>query len=403
MPNRLNRMLATLALVFPAVQGLAASPAMFRGDPAHLGVYASADAPTLATAKWKFKHRRQGDVFAGRRRRCGLLRQHRPQSVRRQRGGRNAALEVSRRTARSTRRPPSRWPRVCRKRSTATSTRSTRRPESASGTSRRRASGASPRRESMARMPRTEMMPDPFDVFLSSPVVAGGIVYFGSGDHNVYALDARTGALAGSSRPATSFTLRRRSPTASSTSAAGTAISTRSTRPPAHSSGNSRRATTRSSTTRSASRARPRSPAASCSSAAATGTSTRSMRRPARCKWKHDNKMGWVIASPAVRERHRLFSDVRRHALQGARRSDGHAEVRHRRTRRFRSPRRRSSTTSPISARPTAGCTRSTSTTGAMKAEFQTRRVEGERVEVHRRRRPDDRRRRSIPISRSTA
>lgn len=43
--------------------------------------------------------------------------------------------------------------------------------------------------------PATEMMPDPFDVFLSSPVVAGGRVYIGSGDHNVYALDAATGTL----------------------------------------------------------------------------------------------------------------------------------------------------------------------------------------------------------------
>jgi outer membrane protein assembly factor BamB len=38
-------------------------------------------------------------------------------------------------------------------------------------------------------------MPDPFDVFLLSPVVANGVVYFGSGDQHVYALDAVTGAL----------------------------------------------------------------------------------------------------------------------------------------------------------------------------------------------------------------
>lgn len=44
-------------------------------------------------------------------------------------------------------------------------------------------------------MPRTEMMPDPFDVFLSSPVVDNGTVYIGSGDHNVYAIDAAGGAL----------------------------------------------------------------------------------------------------------------------------------------------------------------------------------------------------------------
>jgi outer membrane protein assembly factor BamB len=44
-------------------------------------------------------------------------------------------------------------------------------------------------------IPRTEMMPDPFDVFLSSPAIAGGTIYFGSGDHNVYALDSATGEL----------------------------------------------------------------------------------------------------------------------------------------------------------------------------------------------------------------
>jgi outer membrane protein assembly factor BamB len=44
-------------------------------------------------------------------------------------------------------------------------------------------------------IPRTERMPDPFDVFMSSPVVAGNTVYVGSGDQNVYALDAATGAL----------------------------------------------------------------------------------------------------------------------------------------------------------------------------------------------------------------
>ena len=43
--------------------------------------------------------------------------------------------------------------------------------------------------------PSTEVMPDPFDVFLSSPAVWNGTVYVGSGDHNVYALDANTGAL----------------------------------------------------------------------------------------------------------------------------------------------------------------------------------------------------------------
>jgi outer membrane protein assembly factor BamB len=43
--------------------------------------------------------------------------------------------------------------------------------------------------------PRKEMMPDPYDVFHSSPAVVGDVVYFGSGDHHVYALNASTGTL----------------------------------------------------------------------------------------------------------------------------------------------------------------------------------------------------------------
>lgn len=43
--------------------------------------------------------------------------------------------------------------------------------------------------------PVAETMPDPFDSYLSSPAVWNGAVYFGSGDGNVYALDAASGAL----------------------------------------------------------------------------------------------------------------------------------------------------------------------------------------------------------------
>ena len=44
-------------------------------------------------------------------------------------------------------------------------------------------------------IPAAETMPDPFDFYLSSPAVWNGAVYFGSGDGNVYALDAKTGAV----------------------------------------------------------------------------------------------------------------------------------------------------------------------------------------------------------------
>jgi outer membrane protein assembly factor BamB len=43
--------------------------------------------------------------------------------------------------------------------------------------------------------PKNQTIADPFDIYLSSPVVADGAVYFGSGDGNLYALDAASGDL----------------------------------------------------------------------------------------------------------------------------------------------------------------------------------------------------------------
>jgi eukaryotic-like serine/threonine-protein kinase len=43
--------------------------------------------------------------------------------------------------------------------------------------------------------PVAEVMPDPFDYYLSSPAISNGEVYFGSGDGNVYALDETSGSL----------------------------------------------------------------------------------------------------------------------------------------------------------------------------------------------------------------
>ena len=43
--------------------------------------------------------------------------------------------------------------------------------------------------------PVAETMPDPFDFFLSSPAVWNGAVVFGSGDGNIYSLNAASGAL----------------------------------------------------------------------------------------------------------------------------------------------------------------------------------------------------------------
>jgi outer membrane protein assembly factor BamB len=43
--------------------------------------------------------------------------------------------------------------------------------------------------------PKNQTIADPFDVFLSSPVVVDGAVSFGSGDGNLYSVDATTGEL----------------------------------------------------------------------------------------------------------------------------------------------------------------------------------------------------------------
>jgi len=44
-------------------------------------------------------------------------------------------------------------------------------------------------------LPMTQTIADPFDVYLSSPLIVGGVVYFGSGDGHLYALDAASGGL----------------------------------------------------------------------------------------------------------------------------------------------------------------------------------------------------------------
>jgi outer membrane protein assembly factor BamB len=43
--------------------------------------------------------------------------------------------------------------------------------------------------------PRSQIIFDPFDIFLSSPAVDGNAVYFGSGDGNIYCVDAASGKL----------------------------------------------------------------------------------------------------------------------------------------------------------------------------------------------------------------
>ena len=137
--------------------------------------------------------------------------------------------------------------------------------------------------------PAGETMPDPFDFYLSSPALWGGAVYFGSGDGNLYALDAGTGELKWKFRTGDVVHALPRMPTASYTSAAGTATSTRSTRRRARRNGASTAARTRFMHNQVGFRTRRPWRMASYTWAAATRTSTRSMRPPGEEKWKFNN------------------------------------------------------------------------------------------------------------------
>jgi len=182
-----------LALALIANPLIAADPVMFRGGPAHLGIYDS-PAPALSTIKWKFKT--NGKIFSTPAISGGIAffgsTDHNLYAVRVAGGtlawkfktdlGVNSSPAVANGLvyfssldgnfyAVDAETGQLKW-------------------KFATGGERRfTANGVH------GIGPVTETMPDPFDVFLSSPVLSGGIVYFGSGDHNVYALDARTGTL----------------------------------------------------------------------------------------------------------------------------------------------------------------------------------------------------------------
>ena len=150
-------------------------------------------------------------------------------------------------------------------------------------------------------MPRAEMMPDPFDNFLSSPTIVGNVLYFGSGDHNVYALNATTGELHW--KFATGDVVHASPAIADGFVYVGSwdrNMYALGMLQPGRSGGDSRRATIPRSTTRSGSRA---------SAAVAGGIVYFGCRdghfyavnaNTGALRWSHDNHGGWVIASPAV-------------------------------------------------------------------------------------------------------
>jgi outer membrane protein assembly factor BamB len=185
-----------LALLLLLVTGSATSidnPVMFRGGPAHLGVYDSA-APSLSTLKWKFKT--NGRIFstpaiAGGFAYVGST-DHNLYAVRLTDG----SMAWQFKTGLGVNSSPAVVDGLVYFTSLDGSMYAV---DAQTGALRWSFSTGGERRFTAAGIhgiaPATETMPDPFDVFLSSPTVAGGLVYFGSGDHNVYALNAKTGAL----------------------------------------------------------------------------------------------------------------------------------------------------------------------------------------------------------------
>jgi len=182
-----------LALALLATPLFALDPAMFRGGPAHPGVYEST-APGLSALKWKFKT--NGKIFSTPAVAGGLVyfgsSDHNLYAVRIADG----SLAWKFRTGQGVNSSPA----VDNGLVYFTSldgnfyavnaeTGEVKWKFATEGERRFTANGIH------GIQPVTESMPDPFDVFLSSPTLSGGMVYFGSGDHNVYALDAKTGTL----------------------------------------------------------------------------------------------------------------------------------------------------------------------------------------------------------------
>jgi len=193
MPFRLPPFVAraTLAML-PVPTLLAAQAAMFRGGPSHTGVYAS-PAPALATVAWKFRTEGRvisspavsGDVVFVGSTDQRLYAIDRATGAQRWRFATEGAIASSPAVADGLVIVSSADGNVYAV-------------DAVTGAERWRFRTRGERRFTApgihGAVPRTERMPDPFDVFLSSPTVVGGTVYIGSGDRHVYALDAATGA-----------------------------------------------------------------------------------------------------------------------------------------------------------------------------------------------------------------
>lgn len=186
--------IAMVAATMLAVGETGAQTAMFRGGPDHLGQYPSPTLPSLATVVWKFKT--PGRVIStplvvGEAVYAGSTDQH-LYAIDRATG----TLRWKLQTGGAVNSSPAYRDGTVYVLSLDGKLYAV---DAASGVSKWTFATRGERRFTAPGIhgatPRSERMPDPFDVFLSSPTVAGNTLYFGSGDNNVYAVDATTGAL----------------------------------------------------------------------------------------------------------------------------------------------------------------------------------------------------------------
>jgi outer membrane protein assembly factor BamB len=172
----------------------AADAAMFRGDPQHSGIYASSQVATFSRVKWKFHT--GGMVYSSPAVAAGV-------AYIGSTDGNLYAVDIASGTQK--------WKFEAKSRITSS-------PavadglvyfgaydgnfyalNASNGTLKWKFQTAGERRYAGTHLhgsqPAAETMPDPFDFFLSSPAVWNGNVFFGSGDGNVYSLNAASGAI----------------------------------------------------------------------------------------------------------------------------------------------------------------------------------------------------------------
>jgi eukaryotic-like serine/threonine-protein kinase len=184
--------LAAVLMLPPRV--LAEPPGMFRGDLAHTGVYPGRGASKLETLKWQFHT--AGEIYSSPVLDSGVLyvgsSDHHLYAL----DAASGQLKWKFKTGSRVHSTPAVENGVVYFLSYDSSLYAV---EAATGQQKWKFSTAGEHRYTAAHLhgaePAAEAMPDPFDLYLSSPSVWNGTVYFGSGDGNVYAVEAGTGAL----------------------------------------------------------------------------------------------------------------------------------------------------------------------------------------------------------------